>query len=210
MFIPGRDVFVHIPDGSEERVLHPGQVIDASRTTLIVRFNEPIAPEPGAAVFAHCESNRKFMQQAGNVTAILESDPSTPMIAFALTGEPLSAENRGVYRVSVAISGNVWATLNKSLEKCLVYDLSATGFGVESNSVLQHGAVVTTTIHHDRRSYTGEARVQAIRPRPKGVFRYGLHALESRDGKGKELAKGLGQISAAIQREQARRLAGSA
>lgn len=209
MFTPGRDMFLLIPDGSDERILYPGVVVEAPKGALVTRFNDPISPSVGSTVFAHCEVNRKFMQQAATVTAVLKTDPQ-PMFAFTLTGQPISAETRSVYRVSVAAAGNVWATLNRRAERCLVHDLSATGFGLMSSAVLQRGEEVEATISYDGRTYHGKARVQSIRPRPKGEFRYGFHAIESRGKAAADsLNKGLGLISAAVQREQLRRLAGA-
>jgi hypothetical protein len=49
--------------------------------------------------------------------------------------------------------------------------------------------------------------MQSIRILKDGRTRYGFHALEARTGSRDNLQKGLGQISAAVQREQLRRLA---
>lgn len=207
MFKPGGAIFLHAPQSSVEQILHQGIVNEASRERIVATFSERIFPVVGSNVLLHCEVNRKFMQQGGAVAAFLAAEPN-PVIAFDLCGEPISAEHRAVYRVSVAASENVWASLDERVERCPVHDLSAAGFGLLSRHQYRIGDVVLVRLQFNGSSYGGQARVQSIRARTDGRFRYGMHAMQNRGGKSKDsLTNGLGQISAAVQREQLRRLA---
>ena len=64
-------------------------------------------------------------------------------------------------------------------------------------------------ISEDGRTYTGKACVQSVRDLGGGRTRYGLHCVRYLEAKG-TLAEGLQRASMRIQREQLRRLAGSA
>jgi hypothetical protein len=206
MFIQGTDVFVLIPDDSEERMLHQALILENTDGRIVARFCENIVPAVESTVFLHCEFNRKFMQQAATVQAFLESEPQ-PLIAFAPFGQAISAENRQCYRVCVAGTNELHATMNGEAEGPL-QDISATGFGVVCNESFKIGSVVDVVLRYDGCSYSGKARIQCAKQRSDGLFRYGVHAMEAQRGMAKgALQNGLSSISAAIQRQQLRRLA---
>ncbi len=204
MLTSGGDVFVLIPDGSEHRVLHKGTVTECSPTAFVAHFEEQLTPEPGTAVFAHAEVNRRFMQQGASVTAVLESEPGTTL-AFELSGQPISADSRHAFRVSVAAACLLCAVAEDA--KCVLLDVSATGFGVSSRSKFVLGENLRATLNWKGKQYSGPARIQSVRETGGSSVRYGLHAVEGAGRKPTELQRGLGEITAAAQRDQLRRLA---
>lgn len=207
MFNAGTEVFLLLPTQTKERILQPGIVTDRTAEGFVAELQSAQPPEIGATLLAHCEVNRKFMQQGATVTAVLASEPR-PVVAFTLTGEAISADSRASFRVSLA-AANLPATIDKDTN-CQLLDVSATGFGVFSRSALQPGQTVTATIAYGGQSFSGAARVQSIRETAPGTYRYGLHAIEAKPGAAKNpLQKGLVQISAQVQRDQLRRRAGA-
>ncbi len=110
-----------IPDNTRDRVLYEGEVVEVTNETFVARFDEAIPAVIGANVFAHAEVNQKFMQQAATVQAVLQTEPPQ-VLAFARTGEPISAESRNSYRVSLAASA-IPMTINQD-DKCQLLDVS--------------------------------------------------------------------------------------
>lgn len=210
MLMQGRDVFIWVPDPQKEsrdRILIQGLVVECNAGAFVAQFDEPLAAGVGANVFAHAEVNRKFLQQAATVQAILPSqEGEKPLIAFARTGEPISAEGRGAFRVSVA-AANIPARVSGD-GQCQLVDVSATGFGVYSATAFNVGDTLEVELEYTDIACAGKARVQCIKETGGSRKRYGFHAVEAPRGHGKNgLQSGLGQIAAAIQRDQLRRLA---
>jgi len=204
MFTPGRPVYLLKPNTSE-RVLVAGIATQVSAEQLVAEFAESISLQPTTNVFLYAELNRRFMQQPARVQAMLQAHPQ-PIIAFIPTGQPISAESRNTYRVSLA-AVDVPARVAKD-SKCTVLDVSATGFGVASHSTFKVGDTVNVSISYQGQSCSGEARIQSARNMGPDRFRYGLHAIEAPRGRPKNpLQSELGRICAAAQREQLRRLA---
>jgi len=67
---------------------------------------------------------------------------------------------------------------------------------------------VSVTLRYEGSQFSGEARIQSIRQLDQSRIRYGLHAIDDRMSGG-DLRKGQQHISAAIEREQLRRLSRS-
>jgi hypothetical protein len=158
-------------------------------------------------VLAHAELNQKFLRQAASVQAILPGAAGEkPLVAFTLTGEPVSADGRSAFRVSI-VAANVPATVGQD-DQCQLVNVSATGFGVYSKSAFAVGGIVEVELTYNNLTCAGKARVQSASETRWGTMRYGLHAVEAPRGHGKNgLQTGLGQIAAAIQRDQLRRMA---
>ncbi|MHC4969996.1 MAG: hypothetical protein ACYTF4_15475, partial [Planctomycetota bacterium] len=70
------------------------------------------------------------------------------------------------------------------------------------------GQVVSVTLRYEGGEYSGQARIQSVRQLDESRIRYGLHAIDDRTSGG-DLRKGQQHISAAIEREQLRRLSRS-
>lgn len=204
MLSQGKDVFILMPGEKRERVLHQGTVTECSEASFVAEFGEVLNLAVGVELLAHAEVNRKFMQQGATVQAVLSSSPKT-IVAFVRTGQPIAADSRQSYRVSLA-AHNLPAKINDD-QRCQLIDVSATGFGVVSATKWSIGETVTATVGYNGITATGEARVQSAREFG-GKFRYGLHAVEAQRGKAKsELQVALMKISLEVQRDQLRRMA---
>ncbi|MCE9588973.1 MAG: hypothetical protein K8S99_00430 [Planctomycetes bacterium] len=205
MLTTGKDVYILLPGESTERVLHQGTVTECSAEAFVAEFGEVLEVEVGTTLLTHAEFNRKFMQQGATVQAILAPSPKT-IIAFRRDGQPINADTRSSYRVSLA-AHNLPARINDD-QLCRLLDVSATGFGVVSKTQWNVGDVVTATVGYNGITGIGEARVQSVRDAGAGRFRYGLHAVEARQGRSRsDLQIGLMKISLEVQRDQLRRMA---
>jgi hypothetical protein len=145
------------------------------------------------------------VKQPAHLDSVMETGP-TPLVGFRTTGEPTSAEGRDRFRVSTVMA-NLTASVGAEPE-CPLLDISSTGFAVEATQRYEIGQVVSVTLRYQGRLFSGKARVQSIREREMGSIRYGLHALEDKTSGG-DLQKGQQHISAAVEREQLRRLSRS-
>src|SRR5580704_6810852 len=125
MFTPGSAMFLFVPQAGNQRILHPGKVIELDATSFVCEFEEAIAPAAGSDVNAYAEVRGKFMQQGAAVLEVRQTEPK-PIIAFARVGQPVSAESRQTFRVSVVASDFV-AQID-GVENCKLVDVSATGF----------------------------------------------------------------------------------
>jgi hypothetical protein len=199
----GTDMFLFVPNEPNMRTLHPGTVIESTSDAFVAGFAELITPELLASVNAYGEVNGKFYQQAAIVTEIRQEVPG-PIITFSRTGEPVSAENREIFRVCVAMAG-----ISAEVEQepgCSVMDISPVGLAALAATEHKLGADVRVAFDHEGWNVSTGARIQTVNPRPDGRFRYGLLAF----GKNTEAHKALEQISMSMQRQQLRRLAGAA
>ena len=203
MLATGTEMYLLIPDASNKRILHPGKVIESDAQGFVGEFEEPIAPPVGADVNAYGKVRGKFFQQGAAGVAIRQTEPQ-PVIAFTRVGELVSAENRQTYRVCVAMAGI--AARIESEKKCAVVDMSAEGFGAVASKVYELGSLVQVAIEYEGHAISTLARVQTVKARPDGKFRYGFLVNEKKNSP----RKALEQISASVQRQQLRRLAGAA
>jgi hypothetical protein len=203
MLAGGTAMFLLIPSNSKERVLHAGKVIESNAQEFLAEFEDSLDLQPDADVVAFGEVSGKFYQQGAIVAEIRQAEPKS-IIAFRRNGEPVSAENRQVYRVCV-ITSDIFARLG-SEPKCPVADMSAAGLAVIASIEHRLGSTVQLELSYEGQSISAKARIQAIKPLPGGKFRYGLLVPE-KTGNARQL---LQQISMNIQRAQLRRLAGAA
>jgi hypothetical protein len=199
-------IFLSFPNESHQRILHPATIKEAGKTGYSAELEEAhLALEAGQNLFVYYELKRKFVKQAARIDAVMQTDP-TLVIGFQTTGEPVSAESREWFRVSTVMA-DLTATVG-SEANCRLLDVSTAGFAVEATKRYEVGQVVPVTLRYQGGQFSGSARVQSIRELPRGRIRYGLHGLDEKAGGG-DLKKGQQTISAAIEREQLRRLARS-
>jgi hypothetical protein len=203
MLEAGNPMFLLIPSPSNERVLHPGSVIESDRASFVARFEDGIAPVIGADLNAFCEVRGQLFQQGATVIEFREQG-DCPVIAFKRSGEPVSAENRQTYRVSISTS-NITAKVDKE-RSCLVVDVSPEGFAVIAAKKYTLGSLVECSFSYEETTVTATARVQAMQVKKDGKLRYGLLVPRSNV----VARKSLQQISAAAQRVQLRRRRGAA
>src|SRR5580658_7505144 len=138
MLAVGNAVHLLIPSTSKKRILHPGQVIESDPLRFVAKFDDPIAPPVDSDVNAFCEVNGKFFQQGAVVLEIRPGQGN--VIAFRRNGEPVSAESRQTYRVTV-VSEGFTARLDK-LRGCSVVDISPEGFAAVVADRLNLGSVM--------------------------------------------------------------------
>jgi PilZ domain-containing protein len=203
MLAGGTAMFLLIPSDAKERILHPGKVIESSVQSFVVEFEHPIDPPPDSDVIAFGEVAGKFYQQ-GAIVAEIRRTGEHPVIAFRRNGEPISAENRQIYRVSV-VAADIFATIAKE-PNCPVADMSSVGLAVISAREHRLGSMVQLDLAYEGKSISVKARIQAVKQLPSGKFRYGLLVPEKTGGARQTLQ----QISMNLQRTQLRRLAGAA
>ena len=202
MLSVGNAVFLLIPSKSKKRILYPGQVIESDPIRFTGKFEDPITPAVDSDVNAFCEVNGKFFQQGAVVTEILPIAGN--VIAFRRNGEPVSAESRQTYRVSVVSEGFI-AKVDK-LPASSVVDISPEGFASIVDDRLNLGSVVKIKLDCDGQVIQSPARVQAVKDLPSGQFRYGFLIPRSNIATRNALQK----ISADMQRLQLKRLRGAA
>jgi hypothetical protein len=202
MLCVGNPVFLLIPSPSKKRILHPGEVIESSSTSFVARFFDPIAPAVDSDVNAFCEVNGKFFQQ-GAVVVELREGPGN-IIAFRRNGEPVSAEARQTYRVSV-LNADFSAKVGKR-GACPVLDISPEGFAAILSERLNLGSVVEIQLMADGKCVSTPARVQTVKEKSEKEFRYGFLVPRANIA----ARKAFQTISAEMQRLQLKRLRGAA
>jgi hypothetical protein len=233
MLVPGAIAFVNFPEKTRQRVLHPARVVAHRQPRLVLTCEEPELPvAPGLGFRLYYELRRHFMQQAARIEDVVGSDESVcvppasaelkervpappdepatsgPSIVVTPLGEPVSAESRQCYRVSTVVAG-----LKADVDDepgCALTDVSACGFSVIAFKIFKLGTVHRVSIRHDGRTYTGHGAVQSIKDLGAGRTRYGFLCADLSEKQRTPLKSGLQQISASIQRQQLRRLAGTA
>ena len=208
MLTTGQTMFLLIPSATNQRVLHEGKVIESSATNFVAKFTSlPLPPVVGADFNAFCELRGKFYQQGTRVTEVRSVGDSASVlptvVVFDRVGQPISAESRGVYRVSTVTAGII-AQLGDE-RNCPVVDLSGEGFAIVARGTYNLGSIVPVVLAYETSIIPCQARVQTMRKRPDGKLRYGFLAPQNE----RETRKKLQQLSIAIQRVQLQRLAGS-
>jgi len=203
MLEAGNPMFLLIPSPSNERVLHPGSVVESDATSFVAAFEEPITPAVGADLNAFCEVRGKLFQQAATVIEF-RGNAECPTIAFKRSGEPVSAENRQTFRVSI-LAADVTARVDKE-RSCPVVDVSPEGFAIIAAKKYTLGSLVQCTFTYDETTVSTMARVQAMQVKKDGKLRYVLLVPRSNIA----ARKSLQEISAAAQRVQLRRRRGAA
>ena len=202
----GMKMFLNFPNESKKLILHPGTIKEAGECGYTADIEESnLAVEAGQDVFVYYELNRKLVKQAARIEAAMKNAPALT-IGFQVTGDVVSAECREWFRVSTVLN-DLTADFGPESD-CRLLDVSSVGFAVEATERYEIGNTLPATLHFQGKHFTGEVRVQSVRELDKGRFRYGLHSLTD-NSSGGDLCKGQQQISAAVEREQLRRLAGT-
>ncbi|MHC4082801.1 MAG: PilZ domain-containing protein [Planctomycetota bacterium] len=199
-------IFLNLPRGTRRHMLHPGRIRDAGKGGYTAELDESdVLLGPGQDLFVYYYLRHRFVKQSARVDAVMQTDP-TLVVGFQTTGEPMPAEGRESFRVSTVMA-DLTVTVGAETE-CRLLDVSHTGFAVEATQRYDIGQVVSVTLRYQGRQFSGKAQVQSIRELDLGKVRYGLHAVEDR-ASGGDLRKGQQHISAAVEREQLRRLSRS-
>lgn len=189
---------------SSTRVLHPATMLGTQDEGYWAELEEKdLSLEKGREVFVYYEIERRFLKQTARIEAVTDEQHKLT-IYFVTVGEPVSAENRQQFRVSTVMS-DLTSTLGE--ETCKLLDVSGVGFSVVSKKRHEIGATLSVEMHHEGQCFSGTVCVQSARSLDKERIRYGLHCVDETHS-GCNLAKGLWQITMAVQRQQLRRLAG--
>jgi hypothetical protein len=202
MLAVGNAVYLLIPSPSKKRVLHPGKVVESDATSFVAEFEESITPTVNGDVNAYCEVRGKFFQQGAIVTEIRTNNPC--VICFRRNGEPVSAESRQTFRVSLVTSEFV-VDVDKE-PGCQVVDISPEGFAAITKKKLSLGAVVKIRLTGEGETFEATARVQTVQERGAGKFRYGFLVPQNNAAARKKMQL----ISAEMQRLQLKRLRAAA
>lgn len=198
-------IFFQLPEEADARILHPCQVLGIDGEIRTVGASESLCClEPGESALVYFEQRREFMQQAVVVRSLEESEDGEGLtLELEFVGKPVSAEQRQCYRVC-SIGADISATLGEE-QGCEVVDVSTTGFALYATQVYRVGDIVEATLHHGGQAFSGRVSVQSRRYLSPTQVRYGVRSLDE-NAKGPSLHRSLPRISAAIQREQLRRL----
>jgi hypothetical protein len=203
MLAPGSSTFLFVPNPANQRVLYSGKVLESDAQTVLAEFEKPIEVESGTDVNLYGEVRGKFHQQGALVSEIRQQQP-TPIIAFTRVGEPVSAENRQMYRVCVVNSGITVRVANH--DYCPVVDISPAGIAAIVPGEFRMGWMIELCLKHEGQTVAAMARIQTIKPRPDGKCRYGFLIPQNN----KAARALLDKVSISIQRLQLRRFAGAA
>lgn len=202
----GTEIFIRESGNSCGGYLHSGKVVEAQESMYTAEFEEDVpGTEVGQEVFVYYHHHRAFMQQPIRIEAFtLAQGEQKPTVTFELSGEPISAEDRQCYRVSTVVADMTVRLADEP--ECPLLDVSVAGFAVLATTLHGIGETVVATLRFEGEEYAGRARIQSVREMEGGSVRYGLNGLRKSEGGG-ELLRGMEVISAAVQRQQLRRLA---
>ena len=198
-------IFIEGRTDSGQRLLLPATVLNTGDQNYLAQLD--IKPrkrfEANQAVLVYFEQNRKFLKQPALITSIGE-DAEPLVLEFVLQGEPASAESREYYRVS-AVMADIRIDIEKEAE-CKVLDVSVAGCSAECKGTYKLGDTVHIRLHHDGKTFDGDARVQGAKKLSGGSWRYGLLVIFDRD-RDQSLKKALNSLTMYVQRVQLQRLA---
>lgn len=203
MLAANTPMFVLVPNDLNKLVLRPGNVVESGPETFVAEFPESLKLEAAMDVIAYGDVRGRFFQQGAVVAEIRQNEP-TMIVAFTRSGEPVSAENRQTFRVSV-LNCDIKAKINRE-SGCSVVDMSPDGFAAIAKQDYKIGSLVKIAINYEKYAIDSDARVQTLKILPNGAKRYGFLI----PGKGGPARKALEAISSSIQRAQLRRLSGAA
>lgn len=203
MFEVDSAMFLLLQVSAKDRVLQAGKVILSNADEVTVEFGEPVTLVAGADMIAMGETNGRLFQQGIRVKEFNADGPKITA-AFRRMGEIVSAEQRQMFRVSVATAGMEARIGNE--KNCQVVDLSPEGFGAILDSELKVGSLVQVSIDYEGKTlFTASARVQTCKLRPDKTFRHGFLVPDAKS----PARKAMQQLSSLLQRQQLRRLAGA-
>ena len=204
MFSTEKPLFLLLPGQTPERTLHQGKVLELEGDTVVAEFAEALLPGAGADVLLYADFRGKFYQNGASVIAVRQSQP-TPIIAFRLVGEPMSAESRANFRVSTAtlpLAADIGREKN-----CQIVDISPDGFAAIMKYEYAVGTKFEADLAFEKMGSTGPVRIQTLKRLPNGTLRYGFVAI---GGKQPNMQDLLGKLTAEVQRKQLRRLSRTA
>src|SRR5438552_14953790 len=72
---PNLAMYLLVPNESNQRVLHPGRVLQTGDEQIALEFDKAVAPPPGSDVNLFFELDGKFMQQGASIVALREPEP---------------------------------------------------------------------------------------------------------------------------------------
>ena len=191
------EVFLLIPEASDQRVLHLGTLISEERNICTARLEEGGLPLlPGQGIFVYYEFGGQFMQQTARVKAVMQTG-RRPVVGFEVLDKPVSAESRGCTRVSTIMTDLVAQIEGEA--NCPVLDVSGTGICAISTSPRRFGDILQVELHHQGHTYRGRATIKTVRVLSRGRTCYGLYCMDEREG--------LKKISEAVQQQFTRHFA---
>lgn len=202
MFRVSTSCFLQVVTPSGQKILKAGKVIERDEKTVTVQFEEAVAPQMEEDVLLFGEKNRKFFQHSATICG-LRIEMTPPAYVFQLVGEPVSAEQRGSYRVSL-VTANLSARVGKG--KCLLADVSPEGLAAISTLPLKVGQRVEVEFSAEGVSFYGQLSVQTAKQLTPTRFRYGLYAPEPKS----VMRRSLERLAGTMQRYQLKRLSGAA
>src|SRR5438128_373659 len=99
----GSPMYLLVPAESNERVLHPGNVIENADGRFVLEFESAVAPPAGSDADIFFERAGRFFQQGVTVVELRapEQSPTRQQAVFQPIGQPVSAESRNSFRVCV-------------------------------------------------------------------------------------------------------------
>ena len=204
---PGIDFHLRDPHVDDQRVLYGGMLIACSEEDRwIAAFTGvPFEVAAGDELLVYYEVDRHFVQQPMQVLEVVETVPEL-VLAFEVTADPISAEERLHHRVSTLTAGVVASVGEES--GCPVLDVSVEGFSVLACERHAVGTVLPVALVSGGERYEGRACIQSIRQRNPHRMRYGLRLVEVDTADAAGLAAGLQEITLDVQRRQLRRMSG--
>ncbi|HMB96090.1 MAG TPA: PilZ domain-containing protein [Tepidisphaeraceae bacterium] len=202
----GLQCLILLPNEQNKRLLIPAKVLDIYGDDAVVELEEPVVLKPGTQSNVFAEWLGRFFQQGITIVADddANSEQASCMVRFTSFGEPVSAESRGSYRVSIAAQ-RVYARIGLQ-ERCHVVDVSAEGFAVVCKRPLTVGEMVEVSLSHEGVHIAAAMKVQGVNELSNGTLRFGLFAPEKKS----PARAGLQKLSLIMQRQQLKRFAGAA
>jgi hypothetical protein len=202
MLTSGQAMYLLVINGGKQ-ILQLGKVIQSSRDAFTIHLEEPADLVIGQETLAFCDVHGKFFQQGARLTEIVP-DLVGPAYVFSREGDPISAEQRQTFRVSVAVS-NLHADIGMQ-KNCQVVDFSPEGFAAIAAPGFAIGTTHRFLFAHEQFTINAEVRVQTIKVLSSGKVRYGFLIPRSNVSARNTLHR----LSIHFQRTQLRRLAGAA
>ena len=195
--------YLSVPNPDNERVLVEAQVTLIEFPQAVLSFVEVPAFESGAEVVLFADVRGKFFQQGAQVVSTEVVEGKT-LVRVQTVGEPVSAEQRGTFRVSAVTLG--LGVKIGTLVGCVLADVSPDGVGVIVPKPLTVGSTVDVELQVDAFRIAARFRVQGVKILPSGKLRFGLFLPDPRSDARRTLEK----LAGHLQRTQLKRLSGAA
>ncbi|MDH3583465.1 MAG: phage terminase large subunit family protein, partial [Phycisphaerae bacterium] len=200
MIESGTKIFLQLPLDVRERILHPAIALAAHQQIWTAALEEDdVATRTDQDVLIFAEASRQFLQQPARIVepdeidipALLEAEglAERPTFSFLATGQPVSAENRKIYRVTTVMEGYTGRIGDR--EDCPIVDVSVAGFACITTETHHVGENIDVAIDCGPIRLAGNACVQSARDLGESRMRYGLRCLDERHARGNPLQRGL-------------------